>query len=301
MSLSLHLSRSSSSLNLLKSHSLKEHTTFGIGGNARYFVEVTTLEEMKLAFEFAKKEKCPLFVLGKGSNIIFDDLGFNGLVILNKICHSTHSDEGCFDVGAGFSFSRLGTVSAKNHFTGLEFASGIPGSVGGAVFMNAGANKQETSQTLTQVEYLFTTGEHRILKKEELSFSYRFSSFQNMKGAIISATFQLKKCDTARKTQVEMIEYRTKTQPYEEKSAGCFFQNPSMLSAGRLIEECGLKKLSVGDAFVSEKHANFICNRGTATTKQLIELIALIKESVFKKTGIVLETEVRFIPFEMEG
>jgi UDP-N-acetylmuramate dehydrogenase len=288
------------SLDFLKEQSLKHYTTFGIGGNAKYLTEVSSLEEMQEAFQFAKKENCPIFILGKGSNVVFNDLGFDGLVILNKINHLKQNGEGVYEVGAGFSFSRLGTLTSKALFTGLEFASGIPGSVGGALFMNAGANGQQTSTCLKEVEYLFKSGEVKLFKKEELHFSYRTSSFHELKGTIISAKFELEKNENARKKQAELIEYRTKTQPYDQKSAGCLFKNPKEKPAGRLIEESGLKNLSVGDAFVSEKHANFICNRGNATAKELIDLISLIKESVAQKTGILLEPEVRFIPYEGE-
>ena len=247
-----------------------------------------------------QKERCPFFVLGRGSNTIFDDQGFDGLVILNKMSALKSDEAGLYEVEGGYSFSRLGALTAKAHFTGLEFASGIPGSVGGAIFMNAGANGLETANTLLSVNYLFESGELKTFSKSELSFSYRTSPFQKMKGAILSGTFQLQKNSEAREKQIALIDYRTATQPYNEKSAGCMFRNPEGHSAGRLIEESGLKKFSIGDAFVSEKHANFICNRGSATAKEVLELIQEIQVRVKQKTGLELETEVRFIPYRGE-
>ena len=273
---------------VLKDHPLKEYTTLKIGGKAKYFTTATTLEELREAFLFVAKEKCPFFILGKGSNTLFEDKGFNGLVILNKIPSFSNPTEGRYEVGAGYSFSRLGTETAREEFSGLEFASGIPGSVGGALYMNAGANGQETSETLTHVTYLFSNGDIKVFEKKDLFFSYRSSSFQKMQGAIVSGTFQLVKKEGARKKQLSLIDYRQTTQPYSEKSAGF------------LIESCGLKNLAVGDAFVSEKHANFICNRGEATALDVLQLVQEIKAHVKEKTGIVLQEEVHIIPYSGE-
>lgn len=278
---------------------LKNYTTFGIGGPARYFLEVTTLEQVQAAFKFAKTEGLPFVVIGKGSNTLFQDKGYNGLVILNKI-HFIQWQEPYVKVGSGYSFSLLGVQSARKGFSGLEFASGIPGSVGGAVFMNAGANKQEVSNTLHEVGFVDEEGGYRTYSKEEIVFSYRRSSFQDLKGCIVHATFCLIKSEEARKKQLDIIDYRTKTQPYGDKSAGCVFVNPQEKSAGAMIDALGLKGKKIGGASVSKVHANFIINEGAATAQDILELAAFIKEEVFKNTGERLEMEVMKIPYDSE-
>lgn len=277
---------------------LKEVSTFGIGGPARLFVEVTSVEELQAVLEFCGTDSLPFFILGKGSNILFHDQGFDGLVIHNKISYLTI--QGCeVDVGAGFSFAMLGFKTAKQGLAGLEFASGIPASVGGAVYMNAGAGGYETKDCLTEVSFVDTQGNLHNLSKEELEFSYRYSSFHEKKGAIVSAKFRLKACEEARKKQLSIVEYRTKTQPYGEFSAGCVFKNPKNASAGALIEQAGLKGFCVGDAEVSAKHANFIVNRKEARAEDVLFLAKQIQERVKEQTGVELEMEVRCIPYQI--
>lgn len=276
---------------------LKNYTTLGVGGPARYFLEVTTLQEAQEALRFAKKEGLPFVVIGKGSNLLFEDKGYSGLIILNKI-HFINWQESCVQVGSGYSFSLLGVQSARKGFSGLEFASGIPGSVAGAVFMNAGANKQDTSSVLFDVGFVDEEGVYKTYSKEEMSFSYRKSSFQLLKGCIVSATFCLKKSEGARERQLEIIGYRTKTQPYGDKSAGCFFVNPKEKSAGAIIDALGLKGKKIGGASVSKLHGNFIINEGEATAENVLELACFIREEVFKNTGEKLEMEVITIPYD---
>ena len=274
---------------------LSEFSTFGIGGPVRYFLEVSSIQEMEKALRFARENDLPFLILGKGSNCLFDDKGFEGLAILNKIDFCDYRASRV-SVGSGYSFSLLGVQTARKGFSGLEFASGIPATVGGAVFMNAGANGKETCDALESVLYLHANGEKREYRKEELSFAYRFSSFQKMKGAILSATFSLHSDPTARAQQLKIIDYRMRTQPYKDKSAGCVFRNPQEgVSAGALIDQCGLKGFSFGGAKVSEMHANFIVNGGSASSRDVIELIRLIQEKVKEKTGVHLEPEIRLI------
>lgn len=274
---------------------LSEVTTFGVGGRARFFIEVDSAQDLSMALLESISKGIPYFILGKGSNVLFSDEGFPGLVILNKIIFF-QSCEGVFDVGAGYSFSLLGTKTAKEGWGGLEFASGIPASVGGAIYMNAGANGKETAEHLRQVTYLTEKGDIQVYPKETLSFSYRHSSFQEMRGAIISATFALSKHSGAKENQLGIINYRKKTQPYSDKSAGCIFRNPEGEKAGALIEKCGLKGCKIGGAEVSSFHANFIVNKGGATAKDILLLIHRVQEVVQEKTGILLEIEVRLAP-----
>lgn len=278
---------------------LKEISTFGIGGPARYYFEATRIEEMQEALIYCKQISMPFFILGKGSNSLFDDRGFNGLVILNRIqfCHDL---DPTVHVGAGYSFSLLGVQTARRGLAGLEFASGIPASVGGAVYMNAGANGGQTFDCLEKVEYVHADGTLKTYEKNELTFSYRFSQFQKLAGAIVSAHFHLLPSKEARQKQLGIVDYRSKTQPYKDKSAGCVFRNPEIGSAGALIESCGLKGVMQGDAQVSSVHANFIVNLGKATAKDVLDLIQRVQETVKEKKNIDLEMEVRIVPFEIQ-
>lgn len=266
---------------------LSEFSTFGIGGPIRLFCEVFTIEEMIQAYQM----DLPKLVIGKGSNCLFSDSGFDGLVILNKIAFCEWKD--CeVTAGSGYSFSLLGVQSARKNLSGLEFASGIPASVGGAVFMNAGANGAETAECLKEVLF-FDGKEKQIFSREDLDFGYRSSSFQKKEGVILSATFQLKQQPHARASQLAIVDYRMKTQPLKEKSIGCIFRNPKGESAGALIDRLGLKGLRCGGAKISEMHANFIVNDQKASAKEIQMLIELVQEKVFKQTGIYLEPEVR--------
>lgn len=280
-------------------HCLASLTTFGIGGLASDFVEVDSVELMKQVILESQKKKLPYIIVGKGSNLLFSSQGFKGLVIHNKINFISQIGPTMFHVGAGYSFSLLGMKTAKLNLSGLEFASGIPGSVGGAVFMNAGANGQETCHCLTSVDFLEESLEIKTYRREELLFSYRSSPFQQKKGVILSATFTLTPLESARKAQIEIINRRKKTQPLQEMSAGCIFQNPNKSHAGFLIEKCGLKGLKIGDAEVSTQHANFIINKNKATSDDVLSLIELIQTKVKEMTGEELKSEVRVIPYEL--
>ncbi len=282
-----------------KNKMLSKISTFGIGGPAKYFIEVNSIDMIWQAILKCKSENIPYLVIGKGSNTLFSSEGFDGLIIHNKINFFEESADHTFSVGAGYSFSLLGTKTAKKGLSGLEFASGIPGSVGGAVFMNAGANGQETCNPLVSVDFLEETGEIKTFLKNDLHFSYRTSAFQKKKGVILSATFALKPLDAARNSQFEIINYRKKTQPYSDKSAGCVFRNPQNEHASRLIDSCGLKGLNVGDAKVSELHANFIINTNQATSDDVLSLIKLIQAKVMAKTGLALDSEIRYIPYKI--
>lgn len=281
--------------NWRQSESLKSLCTFGVGGHARYYVEVHTVEKMSEVLAWCQKQQISHFILGKGSNCLFDDTGFDGLVVHNKISFCRELTSGLFHVGAGYSFSYLGVQTARGGWQGLEFASGIPASVGGAVFMNAGANGGETADYLVSVDFVHSDGRMATYTKEELIFAYRTSSFQNIPGAIVGATFQLTTSVQARQKQLDILSYRKRTQPQGVKSAGCVFRNPPSGSAGQLIEKYGLKGLSIGGASVSTVHANFIINSGDATAADILALLKHIKECVKDQSGIELESELRIV------
>jgi UDP-N-acetylmuramate dehydrogenase len=274
-------------------------STFGIGGPARFYIEVQKIDELQSLLSYCHSQGLAFFVIGKGSNCLFDDRGFDGLVILNKIAFCQF-DWPVVNVGAGYSFSLLGTQTARKGWSGLEFASGIPGSVGGAVYMNAGASGSETCDTLMEVTFVNDKGELEVWPRDKLEFSYRTSSFQSRKGVIASAKFLVHPSEEARKKQLKIIDYRTKTQPYSDKSAGCVFRNPESQSAGALIQQSGLKGKRIGGAEVSTLHANFIVNKGGASASDILELAAFVKKTVKEKTGVDLEMEIRCIPYQGE-
>jgi len=287
-------------MELEKSKSLSAFSTFGIGGPARYFTTVKTIEALTEAVKWAEKERVPFLVIGRGSNSLFDDRGFNGLVIHNKLHFCDISGDEVV-VSSGYNFSLLGAQTAKKGLSGLEFASGIPGSVGGAIFMNAGANGGETSECLQSVTAMNCLGELRDLAREEMQFAYRTSSFQKSGEIIVSARFKLQKDESARKRQIEIVSYRTESQPYGDQSCGCVFRNPEKGSAGALIEQCGLKGMRIGGAEVSTVHANFIVNREGAKAEDVWRLGAEVKRLVHEKTGIMLEWELRRLPYDVSS
>lgn len=241
-------------------------------------------------------------IIGKGSNCLFDDMGFDGCIVLNCIESLETIEPGLYRVGSGYPFNRLGMQCATEGFTGLEFAGGIPGTVGGAAYMNAGANGQETADTIDCVEIITSEGEHQMLKKSDLAFGYRSSPFQHMEdfAAITAVTFRLEVSESARGQQQEYLKRRKFTQPVGERSAGSVFRNPSDLniSAAEFIERAGLKGYRIGGAMVSKKHANFFINCGGATSHEMLELIRLVKGTVFEGFGVELKEEILYVhPF----
>lgn len=277
---------------------LSELSTFGIGGPARLFIEAKEIRFLRELIVYCYREKLPYIILGKGSNCLFSDRGFNGLVILNKVAFLEQKGAEVY-VGAGYSFSLLGVQMARKGWSGLEFASGIPATVGGAIYMNAGAGGPETKDFLTEVTYITEEGELLHLPKDKLQFSYRTSPFQGKKGAIAAARFELTPLPEARQKQLEIVAYRTRTQPYGDKSAGCIFRNPPGGSAGALIEKCGLKGAQVGGAEISSLHANFIVNKNGASAQDVLSLASHVKESVKERADIDLEMEIRVIPYDV--
>jgi len=277
---------------ILKNEPLKKHTTIKIGGNAELFFVPDDEEE----FGDLLDENKNALLLGGGSNILISDEGLP-VVISMKGFNSFESVLLCnglveVTVGSGYGFTALSRKVSRMGLKGLEFAFGIPGSVGGAVVMNAGANGSEVSDILTKVKMLVNR-KLKIVEAKDISFSYRQSSIP--KGAaIISASFVFQKGEekTIKDTMMGLYEKRKNSQPLNYPSAGSIFKNPSGDFAGRIIEELGLKGEKVGDAMVSEMHANFIINLGKATASQVMELINKIEKRVKDEKGISLEREI---------
>lgn len=282
---------------MLQNYPLKNVCTFKIGGPAKYFTTITSIKEAQEAFLFANEKKLPIFILGKGSNCLFSDKGYNGVVLLNRLDYCT-MEKNIVRVGSGYSFARLGKQTARKGWTGLEFASAIPATVGGAIYMNAGATGQETRDTLVGVTYLYSNGKIQKYTKNDLEFCYRYSSFHRMNGMILEGEFYLELGEGSRKIQSDLLKKRLQTQPYQDKNAGCIFRNPPKTSAGALIDQCGLKGYTLGGARVSSLHANFIVNIQSATAEDVLNLIRYIREKVYENTKVQLEMEVRYIPYE---
>lgn len=301
-------------------------STFGIGGPARYLARCRTVSDLRLALDFARQQglhQNKVFVIGKGSNVLFDDRGYDGLVIANELdfCDeisvastSSNDEELSLRAGSGYAFNTLGQRLSTAGWGGLEFAAGIPGTVGGAVFMNAGANGFETCEVLACAEYMTSEGELKSLDVREGScgdsggsgFAYRTSPFQEMGGdllAVVSATFSVRSSPGAKARAREYMVRRGQTQPLRDRSAGCVFRNPvgeGMPSAGALIDGAGLKGHSVGTASVSPLHANYLVCRetGAHSARDMRALIEEVRARVREHAGVELTTELKIVPFQ---
>jgi UDP-N-acetylmuramate dehydrogenase len=279
---------------------LAPYTTFKIGGKAWAFCDVADLEELKKLVSYLNHEQIPYFVLGNGSNILVNDSGFKGVVIRLKGEFERLSNENTLIMaGAGVPISRLLSCCVKNGFSGLEFLAGIPGTVGGAVFMNAGAFGGEVSDRVEKVKLVSPSGEVLLKEKQELRFSYRKMHLSNC--SIITHVWFRMDVDTREKVRERISFYlkrKMKTQPINHYSAGCIFKNPAGDYAGSLIEKAGLKGKSIGDAMISELHANFIINKGNSTASDVMALIKMVRDKVETKYGIKLNPEIKFIGFD---
>lgn len=284
---------------VMENEPLANHTTMKIGGPADLFIEPSSIEHLEKTMEVIKESGLKWTVIGRGSNLLVSDMGIEGAVIkLGKGLDNLVINGTEITVGAGFSLVSLSVQISKNGLSGLEFASGIPGSVGGAVYMNAGAHGSDISNILKKAHVLFEDGSLEWLTREEMEFSYRTSVLQKKRpGVVVEAVFSLKEGN--REEIVERMQnnknYRKDTQPYNLPCAGSIFRNPLPDHAGRLVEDAGLKGHSIGGAKISEMHGNFIVNAGNGRAEDVLALIQHVKDTVFDKYGIEMETEVEII------
>lgn len=278
---------------------LSKHTSFKIGGNADIIIKPKNKEIIKKLIIYLQEKQIPYIILGKGSNVLVSDEGYRGAVIKLDTDFSEIKliDEETIDASAGTSLTQLCLFAQKNSLTGLEFAYGIPGTLGGAIYMNAGAYGGEIKDILQTVLSIDNKRIEQIHSINDLEMGYRTSRFSNTDECILSAVIKLKKGDAnAIKQQMdEILAKRKDKQPLDYPSAGSTFKRPEGTFAGLLIEQSGLKGYSVGGAQVSEKHAGFVINKGGATCKDVLELISHIKATVLEKTGYNLECEVKII------
>jgi UDP-N-acetylmuramate dehydrogenase len=285
---------------ILEGEPLGNHTTYRVGGSAELLVCPDDIEGAEWLYRFARREGIPLAVIGAGSNVIASDDGVEGVVL--KIRRGMGGIE--FDGGsrvrveAGVDLTDLARAAAARGLGGISALAGIPGTIGGAVWMNAGAGEVETADLLRSVELLESSGEKRSLSRDDIAFGYRYSLFQENDWLITGAEFELPRGDRPEieRAMERLVAERNGKYPMEYPNAGSVFKRPEGDYAGRLIEAAGCKGLRVGDAAVSERHANFIVNLGKAGSAEILELIALVRERVRERTGVDLELEQIRLP-----
>ena len=277
---------------------LSRHSTFKTGGPASLFVRVTDIDELRRTIRLLQEEGERVFLLGRGSNILADDAGFDGTIVQLAEGFDRIQTEGeRLIVQAGASMIRTAVVARDSGLSGLEFASGIPGSVGGGVVMNAGAYGGEMRQVIEEADLLLEDGSLRTCTCAELELGYRTSVLKRIRACVVEVRFRLTQApkDVISQTMEELNRRRILKQPLEYASAGSTFKRPEGHFAGQLIEEAGLKGLKIGDAQVSEKHCGFVINRGNATSAEIKGLIDIIQKRVYEHSGIMLELEVIYL------
>ena len=275
--------------------SMKKHTAYGVGGKAKFYTEAKSVHSLNTAFLLCKKHKIPCKIIGNGTNILFSDKGYDGLVISTKGIDEIYIKGNQVRATCGVSLKRLIDYTYSNSLSGVEMLTGIPASIGGAIFMNAGAFKHDISECVIEVE---SVANGKLVKryKESCGFGYRKSIFNGNDEIIISASFEFKELDP--KVILEKINsvkaVRRTIQP-TGRSLGCVFKNPKQYSAGQLIDGLGLKGYRIGGAKISELHGNFIVTDSSASATDVFELVNLIKEKVNKAYNIRLEEEIELV------
>ncbi len=280
--------------------SLSDYTTYRVGGPAQWFIAPHSLEQLQSAVAWAYQEGFPLTVLGAGSNLLISDRGIPGLVIVTRHLRDQSFDEalGQITVAAGKPVPRLCGQLAKQGWAGFEWAVGVPGTVGGAVVMNAGAHGGDISDSFVKALVLQPDGILQTLYKDDLNYSYRSSSLQCGQLVVLQATFALQPSQPVAAIQAltdSHLNHRLETQPYDMPSCGSVFRNPLPQKSGQLIEQTGLKGFQIGGAQVSEKHANFIVNRGGATASDIYNLIFHVQKTIAEQWGVTLHPEVKIL------
>lgn len=285
--------------NVLKEEPMKDHTTFRVGGPADWLVTPTEEEQIRDVVNLLRAEKVPYYVMGNGSNLLVGDKGYRGVIIqLGKnLSQIRMTEEGVLYAQAGALLSKIAAEAFAQSLTGFEFASGIPGTLGGAVMMNAGAYGGEMKHVLKDALALTADGELRVLPVEQMALGYRTSIFAQNGDIVLSAQIRLQpgNPEEIRAYMDELKEKRMTKQPLEYPSAGSTFKRPEGYFAGKLIEDTGLRGFQVGGAQVSEKHCGFVINKGQATAADILSLIEQVSDRVEAKFGVRLEPEVKRI------
>lgn len=280
---------------------MKKHTTFRVGGCARYLVEPKDALQLSAVVNACRAENMPYYVVGNGSNLLVSDSGYDGVIIhLFKNMSGIRTEGNHMILQAGALLVRAASTACREGLSGLEFASGIPGTVGGALVMNAGAYGGEMKDVVSRVTVLTPEGELREYTKEQMAFGYRRSRLTEEAGIVLETEFSLQpgRTEEIRARMEELKEKRVSRQPLEYASAGSTFKRPNGYFAGKLIEDAGLRGYRIGDAQVSEKHCGFVINRGNATASEVAEVIRQVQDRVYVHSGVRLQTEVKFLGWE---
>lgn len=278
----------------LKDESLKKHTTFKVGGKADFVVSPSNLSVLSKLIKYLNENGIKYYFLGNGSNVIFNDQGFKGVIIKSQGFNDCSFDGNKAYFGAGVSMTYAAKLCGEKGLSGIEFCYGIPGNIGGGIFMNAGAYGGEISQNIVYVKYLDENGDPQTICKADCNFGYRHSCFMGEKRFILGAEFELtpKPKDEIISFMEDIMKRRIEKQPLDKPSAGSSFKRPEGYFAAALIDECGLKGKSIGGASVSEKHAGFIVNNGGATCRDIVRLADLVSDTVYKEKGVRIEKEM---------
>jgi len=283
-----------------KDEPMARHTYYGIGGPALAYITPRDAEDLSIILKFGEKNSLPIYFIGSGSNILVSDSGIHGLVIRPpKLLKELDFNGNMIFAESGLMLGRLVRESIKRNLTGLESLVGVPGTLGGALVMNAGAFGGEISNYLKYVEIMKMDGTKKTYAADDIDFSYRFSSFKSNE-FILSAIFELRheRADIINKKRQKANAGRKTNQPLKYRSAGSVFKNPKDYAAGYLIDEAGLKGTKVGNAEISDHHANFFINHGNASAMDIAKLIKLTKKTVYKKFDVELELEIKTLGFE---
>lgn len=277
---------------------MKNHTTFRIGGPAEVFVMPKTIEQVQKVLEICREEEIPYFILGNGSNLLVSDKGYQGVIIqMDRNLGEITVEETEIRASAGALLSSIASAARRESLTGFEFAGGIPGTLGGAVVMNAGAYGGELKDVLKEVTVLDREGKIVVIPAEKLQMGYRTSIVKTAGYIVLEAVISLKKGEIE-EIQVltkKLSEQRKEKQPLEYPSAGSTFKRPEGYFAGKLIMDSGLRGCQIGGAQVSEKHCGFVINKGNATAADVCALMKHVTETVYDKFGVTLEPEVKFL------
>ena len=288
---------------VVEHESMDRHTTFQVGGPADIFVEPGNREELKYVLTLARDNQVPFFVTGNGSNLLVSDEGYRGMIVhIGKSMSEVSVSGTSIRAQAGASLARIAKEAYNHSLTGMEFAAGIPGSLGGAVVMNAGAYGGEMKDILTEVDVMTRDGDFLTIPVSEMDLSYRHSCIPEHEYIVLGAAIELSPGDpeVIKSRMSELALARRQKQPLEYPSAGSTFKRPEGYFAGKLIQDAGLKGYTVGGARVSEKHSGFVINHGGAESCEIRFLIRHVQKKVMKQFGVLLEPEVRFIGFEDE-
>lgn len=282
---------------IYKNEPMSKHTSFKIGGNADVFVKITTIDDLKAVLEFTNEKKIPLTIIGNGTNLLVQDGGIRGIVIkleLKDFKIKRMANEVQITVESGMSLAMLSSIAIKEELTGFEFAAGIPGTVGGALRMNAGCYGSEMKDVVVKSRYMTKDGKIKTLDLKDHKFEYRNSIFSKKDYIIVDTTISLQK-GNVKDIKAKIEEYNTsrrEKQPLDYPSAGSTFKRIEGIPTAKLIDDAGLKGYNVGDAEVSRKHAGFIINKGKATAQDVLDLVEYVKKQVKEKFNVDIQLEI---------